>query len=209
MNQAIRFITFEGPEGAGKTTQCFHLAAWLESRGVNVLVTRQPGGEAVGQKLRAILLDRSEAPLTREAEVLLMMADRSMSVANVIRPHLEAGGTVLCDRYADSSMAYQGYGRGLDIDLVERLNHVATGGLLPDLTILIDIDPELGLARQSKRTRMEDEGLEFHRRVHAGFLEIARQNPNRIVTIDGENGVNDIAERIRAVYEARSGNCTR
>jgi len=204
--QAVHFITFEGPEGAGKTTQCRLLADFLNSRSEDVLLTRQPGGDPVGQKLRAILLDRSQVPITHETELLLMMADRCMSVANIIRPHLDAGGTVICDRYADSSLAYQGYGRGLDIDLVKRLNVFATGGLLPDLTILIDIDPKMGLARQAERTRMEEEGIDFHCRVHTGFLEIARQNPQRIVTIDGSGSIAEIAERVRLVYEAHSRN---
>ena len=206
--EAVHFITFEGPEGAGKTTQCRLLADLLTSRSENVLITRQPGGDPVGQKLRAILLDRSQVPITHETELLLMMADRSMSVANIIRPHLDAGGTVICDRYADSSLAYQGYGRGLDVDLVKHLNVFATGGLLPDLTILIDIDPKMGLARQAERTRMEDEGLDFHCRVHAGFLEIARHNPERIVTVDGRGSIAEIAERVRLVYEAHSRNRT-
>lgn len=204
MDKPIRFITFEGPEGAGKSTQCRLLAGWLHEKGEDVLITRQPGGDPVGSKLRDIMLDRSQEPLTAQAELLLMMADRSMSVAAVIQPHLNRGGTVICDRYADSSVAYQGYGRGLDIDLIDRLNEFATGGLWPDLTILIDIDPSLGLARQAERTRMEDERLDFHRRVHVGFLDIARRNPGRFATVDGDGDVARIAERVRGAYEAHS-----
>ncbi|HEY3330367.1 MAG TPA: dTMP kinase [Capsulimonadaceae bacterium] len=202
----IRFITFEGPEGGGKSTQCRLLAEWLTARGDSVVLTRQPGGDPVGQKLRGILLDQGEAPVTPEAELLLMMADRSQSVANVIQPSLDTGKTVICDRYADSSLAYQGYGRGLSLDLVKTLNQFATRGLWPDLTLLLDIAPATGLARQPERTRMEDEALEFHERVHAGFLEIASNNPDRVVRIDASGTIDDVAERIRTAYEAHYRN---
>jgi dTMP kinase len=197
----IRFITFEGPEGAGKTTQCKLLADWLTRRGENVLVTRQPGGDPVGAKLREILLSSDEAPIAPSAELLMMMADRAQSVAHIIRPHLEKGGMALCDRYIDSSMAYQGYGRGIDIESVERLNRFATGGLLPDLTIFIDIDPAEGLSRQERQNRMEGEGLIFHRKVHDGFIEIAKLNPDRVVRIDGKGGIDEIQLKIRNAYE--------
>jgi dTMP kinase len=200
---AIRFITFEGSEGAGKTTQCRLLADWLAAKGADVLVTRQPGGDPVGAKLRSILLDSSDCRITPEAELLMMMADRSGSVAHVIRPHLDKGGVVLCDRYIDSSKAYQGYGRGIDLGIIDQLNDFATGRLLPDLTLFIDIDPADGLARQGRQNRMEGEGIEFHRRVHAGFAQIARENPHRIVTIDGTGSIEEIHNRIVAALESK------
>ncbi len=206
---AIRFITFEGPEGAGKSTQCRLLGEWLTGRGENVLQTRQPGGDPVGKKLRGILLDQDSDPLTPEAELLLMMADRSQSVSSVIQPHLDSGGTVICDRYADSSLAYQGYGRGLATDTVNRLNQFATRGLWPDLTLLLDIDPAEGLTRQPERTKMENEALDFHRRVHTGFLEIAAQNPQRVVRIEANGTIAEVAERIREAYEAHHRNRSR
>lgn len=205
MAHPIRFITFEGPEGAGKSTQVPLLANWLRARGEDVLVTRQPGGDPVGRRLREILLGGKD-DITPRAELLMMMADRNQSVASLIRPHLERGGVVLCDRYADSSLAYQGYGRGLDLDIVRGLNDFATEGLWPDLTLLLDIDPADGLARQAERTRMENEAIEFHRRVHAGFLAIAADQPSRVARIDAAGSVEEVAERIRSAYETHSRN---
>ena len=205
----IRFITFEGPEGGGKSTQCALLAKWLSENGERVVTTRQPGGDPVGKKLRAILLNRDEAQLTPEAELLLMMADRSQSVGSVIKPSLDAGCVVICDRYGDSSLAYQGFGRGLPLELVETLNEFSTGGLWPELTLLLDIDPAAGLERQPERTRMEDEGLDFHKRVHQGFLRIAAQHPDRVVRIDATGSVDEVAERIRNAYEAHHRNRSR
>ncbi|MDR3707381.1 MAG: dTMP kinase [Capsulimonadaceae bacterium] len=206
MAYPIRFITFEGPEGAGKSTQCARLAEWLRARGDDVLTTRQPGGDPVGKRLREILLGGADGDVTDRAELLMMMADRSQSVAKIIRPHLAKGGTVLCDRYADSSLAYQGYGRGIDLEFVSTLNEFAVEGLWPDLTLLLDIDPAEGLARQMARTRMEEEAIDFHRRVHAGFLAIARQNPDRVAVIDADGSLEEVAERIRIAYEAHHRN---
>jgi len=200
-NSRPRFITFEGPEGAGKSTQCHILAEWLRGLGLDVLVTRQPGGDPVGRKFRSLLLDADSSPITPRSELLLMMADRNQSVRNIIGPHLTAGGTLICDRYADSSVAYQGYGRGIDISLIESLNDFATEGLMPDLTLLLDIDPTVGLSRQSQKTKMEFEPLSFHVAVRNGFLAIAASHPNRIEVIDSSGSIESVAAKIRTAYE--------
>jgi len=163
------FITFEGVEGAGKTTQIELLRDALQTEGHSVYVTREPGGDPVAEAIRAILLS-PEHQVTPIAELLLFLAARAQVTANVIRPHLDAGQIVLCDRFIDSTVAYQGYARGHDVKMIQRLNELATGGLEPNLTILLDLDPEIGLARQLDRNRMEGESLEFHRRVREGYL---------------------------------------
>ena len=195
-------ITFEGPEGGGKTTQIALLAAMLRERGDDVLTTRQPGGESLGLQLRSILLDACREAVHPRTELLLMMADRAQNVERVIRPHLEAGGIVLCDRYTDSSIAYQGHGRGIDLSWIDSLNAYATNGLQPDLTLLLDIDPRLGLARQTERTRMEMEDLDFHARVRAGFLEQAARFPERIWVIDASRSRDGVSLAIAAALEA-------
>lgn len=180
------FISFEGVEGAGKTTQIKRLAARLREEGrQDVLETREPGGSLLGQQLRQLVLHPPQGVVVEDrAELLIMVADRAQHVAQTIRPHLEAGGIVLCDRYTDSSVAYQGYGRGLDIGEIDGLNAYATGGLTPDVTFLLDLDPAIGLARQKERSRMEAEALPFHQRVHAGFLALAARYPERFCVLD-------------------------
>ena len=175
------FITFEGGEGAGKTTQIALLRSALEQDGHLVCVTREPGGDAVGESVRGLLLAHDMTP---RAELLLFLASRAQNVEGVIRPHLARGGIVLCDRYIDSSVAYQGHARGLGAEMVARLNEFATNGLVPDLTLLLDVDPALGLARQPDHNRMENEGLAFHRLARQGFLDAASNNPARIVVLD-------------------------
>lgn len=200
------FITFEGPEGGGKSTQCRRLAERLRAGGHNVLVTRQPGGDPLGAKLRELLLNPAGVPIAPEAEVLMMMADRAQAVAKLIKPHLEQGGIVLCDRYTDSSVAYQGYGRQLDLNAVEWLNDFATGGLAPDLTFLLDIDPALGLERQAEKSRMEQENLAFHARVRQGYLKQAGKYPSRFVVIDASADIDQVASEIWKSYEAHRRN---
>ncbi len=202
MAEKPRFITFEGPEGGGKSTQCRRLTERLSAQGLDVLVTRQPGGDPLGKRLRALLLDPQGTPITARAEVLMMMADRAQAVEQVILPHLEKGGTVLCDRYTDSSVAYQGYGRQLDLESVDRLNEFATGGLIPDLTFLLDIDPQVGLVRQAERTRMEQEDIAFHERVRQGYLAQAGKHPKRFVVIDAAGDEENVAAAIWKAYEA-------
>jgi dTMP kinase len=196
------FITFEGPEGGGKSTQITILDSKLKNAGFETLVTRQPGGEALGAKLRSIMLDSSSLQIEPMAELLMMMADRAQSVARLIAPALDKGITVICDRYADSSVAYQGYGRNLDYKTVRDLNAIATAGLLPDITFLLDIEPSIGLLRQTNKTRMEAEALDFHSRVRQGYLESARQEPNRFRVIDANLSVDSVAGQIWSHYEA-------
>ncbi|MDQ2798918.1 MAG: dTMP kinase [Armatimonadota bacterium] len=180
------FLTFEGVEGAGKTTQIARLAARLRDAGrQDVLTTREPGDGPLGQELRQLALHPPMGlHVEPRAELLIMLADRAQHVGQVIRPHLESGGIVLCDRYADSSVAYQGYGRGLDIGEIVYLNTYATGGLQPELTILLDLDPTVGLARQSERNVMEDQALPFHQRIRAGFQALAKAESERWLVLD-------------------------
>jgi dTMP kinase len=176
------FITLEGTEGSGKTTAIKGIAEVLRSEGHDVLVTREPGGSNIGPKIREILLGGDAvSPL---AELLLFLADRTQHVEQVIRPHLAKGGVVLCDRFRDSTVAYQGYARGFDVALLEQLNDVATLSLKPDLTLLFDIDPEVGLARQTDKDRLDLEPLEFHQKVREGFLEIMKNEPERVIRVD-------------------------
>ena len=175
-------ITFEGVEGAGKTTLAQHLADWLRAQGVSVRLTREPGGSPLGEHLRPLLLHE---PLDAWAELFLFLADRRQHTLQVILPAREHGVWVLCDRYADSTLVYQGYGRGLDIPLIRRLNAIATGDLAPDLTVLIDLPVEDALARADAPNRFEAETLAFHNRIRAGYLELARAEPNRFLVLDG------------------------
>jgi dTMP kinase len=175
-------ITFEGVEGAGKTTLAQHLADWLRAQGVSVRLTREPGGSPLGEHLRPLLLHE---PLDAWAELFLFLADRRQHTLQVILPVLEQGAWVLCDRYADSTLVYQGYGRGLDIALIRRLNALATGDLTPDLTVLIDLPVEDALARANAPNRFEAETLAFHTRIRAGYLELARAEPRRFLVLDG------------------------
>ncbi|MFM7147231.1 MAG: dTMP kinase [Actinomycetales bacterium] len=190
------FIVFEGGEGAGKSTQERLLAEHLVSIGHDVLRTREPGGTAAAERIRAILLDPASAGLDVRAEALLFAAARGDHVARVIRPALQAGTTVICDRYLDSSVAYQGYGRQMDPDRIRELSLWATSELLPDLTIILDIDPRVGLARVSDPDRLEAEPLEYHDRVRKGFLAIAASDPKRYVVVDAMQAPDDVAEQI-------------
>jgi dTMP kinase len=182
------FVTFEGGEGSGKTTQLERVAARLRVRGLDPLVTREPGGTPLAEGIREWLLDpaRRPSPMT---EALLMEAARAELVANVIRPALTQGRIVLCDRYHDSTLAYQGGGRGLDAELLRTLNRAATGGLEPDLTLLFDLDPGAGLARRARAAspvnRLDREPEAFHARVRARYLELAAAEPGRFVILDG------------------------
>lgn len=181
------FLTFEGPEGAGKTTQIARLEDALTALGRTVTRTREPGGDAVGEQVRDLLL-HSGAPggVGAEAELLLFAAARAQNVSGVIRPALAAGHVVLCDRFTDSTLAYQGAGRGLPADVIAMLNAFATGGLVPDRTFLLDLPPALGLARQraNEQDRLDREDLAFHERVRAAFLETAAREPGRVVVLD-------------------------
>lgn len=176
------FITLEGGEGVGKTTQQALLAERLQREGYACVSTREPGGTALGEALRELLLHGD--PLTPLAELLLYAADRAEHVNKVIAPALAVGQVVICDRFTDSTLAYQGYGRGLNLEQIRQLNHLATGGLQPQLTLWLDLAPEVGLARSRLGDKLEQEHLEFHRRVYRGFQALAAAEPQRIVRID-------------------------
>jgi dTMP kinase len=202
------FITFEGPEGSGKSTQIRLLADALGRRGHRVTLTREPGGSPVGRKIRRLLLNTPVKP-SPDAELLLFLADRADHVASIIRPALERGEVVLCDRYADSTFAYQGGGRGLSVARLRRLNREATGGLNPHLTFLLDLPADKGLARAGKREagkkdRMEMEKLAFHRRVRSAFLRFAKAEPKRIKVLDASRDIDDLAVEILKTVEARA-----
>ncbi len=196
------FVTFEGPEGSGKTTQIGLLGEWLRGLGHDVLITREPGGTLIGDRIRAILLDLAHAEMCAEAEALLFSAARSQIVRQVIRPHLERGGVVLCDRYADSTLAYQGYGRGLDLTMLRAITAFATGELKPDLTVYLDLPVEQGLARKRRSATMEwnrldAEQLAFHRRVREGYLEMAAAEPQRWLVVDARQPIELLQQAIQ------------
>ena len=199
------FISFEGVEGAGKTTQIARLAARLRESGrQDVLTTREPGDGPLGSELRRLALHPPMGMAVEpRAELLIMMADRAQHVGQVLRPHLESGGIVICDRYADSSAAYQGFGRGLDLAEIALLNAYATDGLAPDLTFLLDLDPAVGLARQKERSVMEEEALPFHQRIRAGFLALAEAEPARWRVLDSSRSPDVVQEEIWAIVQER------
>ena len=184
------FITFEGPDGSGKTTQLKLLASALREEGREIVTTREPGGTEIGDQIRAVIMNMKNKAMDPRTELLLFNASRAQLVEELIRPSLAAGKIILCDRYADSTMAYQGYGHGLDKDELRRLLNFATGGLKPDLTLLFDISAEAGLKRRLSNhdewNRMDDYALQFHERVRGGFLELAAADPERWVVIDAD-----------------------
>jgi dTMP kinase len=196
------FVTFEGPEGSGKTTQIRLLAAWLKELGQDVVTTREPGGTRIGDGIRGLLLNPAHTEMRPETEILLFSAARAQIVGQIIRPHLAQGGIVLCDRFADSTLAYQGYGRQLDLETLRQITAFATGNLTPDLTICLDLPVTEGLRRkrggdQAEWNRMEREHLVFHERVRCGFLSLAAAEPARWWVIDAMQSADDIQEEIR------------
>jgi len=196
------FITVEGIDGAGKSTQARMLADWLRARGCDVVLTREPGGTRLGEHLRPILLE-GEAHISPTVELLLYAADRAQHVAEVIRPALAEGRTVVCERYTDSTAAYQGYGRGLDLDFVCRLNQFATGGLGPDLTLLLDLPVEAAQRRLAQtRDRLEREAPSFHARVGAGYRALADAHSERIRVIDAAPPPEQVFRQVAQVVEA-------
>ena len=196
--QQGRFITFEGPEGSGKSTQVRLLAERLTTAGVPHLLTREPGGTGIGDQLRALVLD-TRSSMAAMTEFLIYSASRAQLVEQIIRPALKRGELVVCDRYVDSSYAYQGYGRGLDLAQLRAVSAAATGGLMPELTVLLTINPELGLERAASvgaPDRIEQAGLDFHRRLNQGFRELAAEEPNRFLVLDAAQPAETLAERI-------------
>lgn len=188
MNKGL-FITFEGADGCGKTTQLMMLAKYLKERGAEVLVTREPGAKGLGEKLREILLNY-DGEVSSQAEAFLFLADRAQHMDVIIKPAVAAGKIVLCDRHTDSTVAYQGYGRGIDISRLNMLNDIATGGRKPDLTLVFDVDVETSMARVgSEKDRMESAGMEFFNRVRNGYLQIAKQEPERVKVLDATESI--------------------
>lgn len=203
----VMFITFEGPEGSGKSTQIRLLAEFLRARGLSVEVVREPGGTPIGDQVRHVLHDTANTAMSPEAEVLLYSASRAQLVSQRIRPSLAAGRVVLCDRYADSTMAYQGYGRGLDLGMLAALTEIATGGLKPDLTLLLDLDVSAGLSRRRVRgeemNRLDLEAVAFHERVREGYRLLANADPERWVRVQADRPVDVVAADIREAVLAR------
>ncbi|MCL7453960.1 MAG: dTMP kinase [Anaerolineae bacterium] len=202
------FITFEGPEGSGKTTQMHLLAQYLQARGYDPLITREPGGTRIGDRVRAILLDPIHEEMGAPTEFLLFSAARAQHVQELIAPHLAQGGIVLCDRFADSSLAYQGYGYELDLEAVRSITEFATGGLVPDVSFYLDLPVETGLRRKvgghgDDWNRMEQKGVDYHQRVRAGYLAMTSQDPDRWVVIDATASVSEIQVAIRRAIEGR------
>lgn len=200
-----KLIVFEGVEGCGKTTQIHAASQWLQNilPSQTVIVTRQPGGTELGLAVRRLLLDYSgEKPITNSAELLLFAADRAQHVEEMLKPHLHNRAIILCDRYTDSTVAYQGYGRGLNLSLIHQLNSIATGGLESNLTIWLDVDVEVSLARARDvgvADRIEQEAIAFHRRVQMGYTQLAKEHPNRIVRIDASLNEIAVQEQIWAI----------
>ena len=195
------FITFEGGDGCGKTTQIELLDKYLKNKGFDTLLTREPGAKGLGVKLREILLNY-DGEVSPQCESFLFLADRAQHIDCIIKPALKEGKIILCDRHTDSTVAYQGYGRGLDIEEIKTLNNIATGGLKPDLTIVLDVDVETSMQRVGKeKDRMESAGIEFFERVRNGFLKIAEQEPKRVKVISSSDTIESIHKQIVELVE--------
>jgi dTMP kinase len=205
------FITFEGVEGSGKTVQAKLLADSLAARGLAILLTREPGGTDIGDQIRAVLHDTRNTAMLATTEILLYSAARAQIVGQSIRPALAGGQIVISDRYADSTLAYQGYGRGLDLDALRFITAFATGGLTPDITFFLDVDVEEGLRRKQKAyhaqgdelNRMDQQSLDFYRRVRAGYLTMVACEPRRWVVLNGQRDVQAVHADVRAVVDQR------
>lgn len=203
------FISLEGIEGCGKTTQLKYLTTFLEEKGRSYVVTREPGGTAIGKKIRSILLDPASKELVPAAELLLYMADRAQHISSLIKPRLAEAKIVLCDRYFDATVVYQGFARGLDTGFIRDLHRIIFKDLKPDITLLLDLSPHIGLARawqeldngnrSDEESRFEEEAISFHEKVRAGYLELARMEPKRFKIIDASRQIDDVQADIRKV----------
>lgn len=193
------FITFEGSEGSGKSTQSALLSSFLKCQGYRVLQLREPGGTKVSERIREILLDRSSDGMSAQCEMLLYMAARAQVVAEVIRPAISKGMVVVCDRFLDSTLAYQGYGLGVDLELIRAMGKFATGGLVPDVTFLMDVPVEKGLRHRISKDRIEQRSLQYHKRVRSGYLTLARQEPERIKVVKVRARKEETQEIIRSI----------
>ena len=199
-------ITLEGIEGSGKTTQIDYIAAYLQKSGLDYIITKEPGGTELGAKIRSILLDPENVNIHPMTELLLYAADRVQHINELITPMIEAGKVVICDRFHDSTTVYQGFTRGIDVSLIQRLNSLVLEGLTPDITFVLDLDPEIGLKRAWKQirngsrsgseTRFENEKLQFHESVRNGYLELARQEPDRFVVVDASADPSNVRDQI-------------
>ncbi len=199
-------ITLEGIEGSGKTTQIDHIAAYFQKSGLDYIITKEPGGTVLGEKIRSILLDPGNSNIHPMTELLLYAADRVQHIKEFINPMMDAGNIVICDRFCDSTTVYQGFTRGIDVSLIQRLNSLVLEGLAPDITFVLDLDPEIGLKRAWKQirdgsrseseTRFENEKLQFHESVRNGYLELARQEPDRFVVVNASLDPSNVSEQI-------------
>lgn len=209
-----QLISFEGGDGSGKTTQLKLLAAHLTVKGRSCLITHEPGGTELGKVIRRVLVEGVQGDIAPYTELFLYLADRAQHVREVIQPAREKGQLVLCDRFTDSTLAYQGYGRGVDLNLLRCMNQLASEGIVPDLTLLLDCRPETSLARARRRSasetsgvvssdRFESESLEFHERVRRGFLELARSEPERFVVLDSLAPKEEIHEQIKEIVDQK------
>lgn len=210
----LRFISFEGGDGSGKSTQLKLLADYLSERGHACLCTREPGGTGLGKMIRKALLEVGDEKISPETELFLYLADRAQHVSEVIRPAFSAGKIVLCDRFTDSTLAYQGYGRGVDLEKLREMNRIASGGVVPDVTFLLDCPVAVGLSRTARRIqeqragdgredRFEREEAEFHDRVRRGFQQLAGAEPERIRRLDAARSVAQVQDEIRAIVAPR------
>jgi dTMP kinase len=204
------FITFEGVEGSGKTTQIERLKRYLTQKGIPCKVTREPGGCPIGERVRKILLNPNHQEMSPLSELLLYEASRAQHVREVIKPLLRKEGVILCDRFSDASIAYQGYGRKVDLKWVEKLNHLSSQGVKPDLTLLLDCPSDVGIKRalqrnealkREKEDRFEREKIQFHQRVRRGYLSIAKKEPDRVKVIDTREGEEKVFEKIRRIVD--------
>jgi dTMP kinase len=211
------FISLEGIEGCGKTTQLESLGNFIEEQGRSYVVTREPGGTAIGEKIRSILLDPASKELVPAAELLLYMADRAQHIDSLIKPRLAEGKIVLCDRYFDATVVYQGFARGLDTGFIRDLHRIILKDLKPDITLLLDLPPRIGLARawqeldsgqrSDAESRFEEEAISFHEKVRAGYLELARMEPGRFKVIDASRPIDEVQAEIRQVLSVALDLC--